>query len=112
MSTTHGVPANLTGLDEAIAQAAESVVITDTHGNILYVNPAFSAMTGYSAQEVLGQNPRILKSGQQDPAFYNELWKTIRKGSIWRGELLNRRKNGEIYTEEMTIAPVRNADGQ
>jgi PAS domain S-box-containing protein len=99
-------------LATAIEQSAEAVVITDIKGTIQYMNPAFSQITGYSREEVLGQNPRILKSGHQDPVFYQQLWGTILKGEIWRGELVNRRKDGSLYTEEMNIAPVRNPSGE
>ena len=96
----------------AIEQSAEAVVITNTSGDIEYVNPAFTRITGYSREEVLGQNPRILKSDKQDPAFYQQLWATILKGEIWHGELINRRKDGSLYTEEMNIAPVRDSRGE
>ena len=78
----------------AIEQAAESVVVTDAEGGIEYVNPAFSAMTGYRGEEVLGKNTRILKSGKQDAAFYASMWATILAGQVWRGEMINRRKDG------------------
>ena len=96
----------------AIEQSAEAVVITNTDGDIEYVNPAFTRITGYSREEVLGQNPRILKSGKQDPEFYQQLWETILKGQTWHGELINRRKDGSLYTEQMNIAPVRDARGE
>jgi PAS domain S-box-containing protein len=96
----------------AIEQSAEAVVITNAAGDIEYVNPAFTRITGYSREEVLGQNPRILKSGKQDPALYHQLWTDILKGKIWHGEIINRRKDGKLYTEEMTIAPVRGARGE
>ena len=78
----------------AIEQAAESVVVTDAEGGIEYVNPAFSAMTGYRGEGVLGKNTRILKSGKQDAAFYASMWATILAGQVWRGEMINRRKDG------------------
>jgi two-component system, sensor histidine kinase and response regulator len=98
-------------LTAAIAQAADAIVMVDSDATIRYVNPAFTRMTGYSAEEAIGQNPRMLKSNRQDPAFYRELWKTIRAGQIWQGELINRRKDGTYYTEEMTITPVTGATG-
>lgn len=98
-------------LAAAIEQAAEAIVITDTRAAIRYVNPGFTRMTGYTAEEVIGQNPRLLKSDQQDPTYYKDLWETIKKGRVWHGELINRRKNGSEYTEEMTITPVRDASG-
>ncbi len=95
----------------ALDAAANAIVITDHHGAILSVNPAFTALTGYTAQEAAGQNPRFLKSGKQGEAFYRNLWQTISAGQVWRGELTNRRKDGSLYHEEMTITPLRNPDG-
>ena len=94
-------------LSQAMEAAANSIVLTDRKGRILWVNPAFTRLTGYSLDEVLTHNPRILKSGKQPPAFYEELWRTILSGEPWHGELVNRRKDGSLYNEEMTIAPVR-----
>jgi PAS domain S-box-containing protein len=94
-----------------VEQAADGVVITDKSGNIQYVNPAFTTLTGYSKVEALGQNPRILKSGRQTPAFYEELWGIILSGQIWRGEVINRRKDGTFYSEEMQMAPVQDSKG-
>jgi PAS domain S-box-containing protein len=99
------------GLVTAVEQAADGIVITDIDGRIQYVNPAFSAMTGYSRLEVLGQNPRVLKSGRHPKGFYEGLWGTLRSGQVWHGVLTNRRKDGSLYDEEMRIAPVRNVDG-
>jgi two-component system sensor histidine kinase/response regulator len=107
-----GRPIERAGLEAAIEQAGEAIVITDTRGCIQYVNPAFTRMTGYSSHEATGQNPRILKSGQNPPQLYKELWATIRRGGTWHGELVNRRKDGSLYTEEMNIAPVRAANGE
>jgi PAS domain S-box-containing protein len=90
----------------ALETAANSIMITDTTGNIQWVNPAFIQETGYSLQEVKGQNPRILKSGMQGHAFYHTLWHTILNGKPWRGELVNRRKNGSHYFCDLTITPV------
>jgi PAS domain S-box-containing protein len=95
----------------ALDAAANAIVIADQNGAIQSVNPAFTALTGYTAQEVIGQNPRILKSNAQDEAFYRNLWQTISSGQVWRGEIINRRKDGSLYAEEMTITPLRNADG-
>jgi two-component system cell cycle sensor histidine kinase/response regulator CckA len=94
-------------LATAIDQAAESIVITDTAGTIQYVNPAFERITGYSQAEAIGENPRILKSGKQDAAFYEALWATITAGQVWQGRLVNRKKDGSLYTEDATISPVR-----
>lgn len=90
----------------ALQTAANAIVITDHTGRIVYVNSAFSSLTGYSASEALGKNPNILRSGEQPPEFYENLWRTIKSGNIWKGEIINRRKDGSLYTEEMTIAPV------
>jgi two-component system, sensor histidine kinase and response regulator len=98
---------NLALLATAIEQAGDAIVITDTGARIRYVNPAFTRMTGYSAAEAIGQNPSILKSGRQTPDFYRDLWSTVLAGRAWRGELINRRKDGTFYAEEMTITPVR-----
>ena len=100
------------GLVAAVEQSADAVVITDTRGEIQYVNPAFTAMTGYSREEAIGQNPRVLKSGRQPPEFYNELWDAIASGRFWHGEVINRRKDGTFYTEEMKITPVRDSHGE
>jgi PAS domain S-box-containing protein len=100
------------GLITAVEQAADGIVITDTEGAIQYVNPAFTKMTGYSREEVLGKNPRILKSGHHAPELYEDLWKTIQSGEIWHGDMINRRKDGTLYSEEMRIAPVRSLSGE
>lgn len=96
----------------ALDAAVNSIVITDSKGNIEWVNPAFSTLTGYSYQEVIGLNPRFLKSGFQDQQMYTELWNTILAGQVWVGELINRRKNGSLYTEEMTITPMQDEHGK
>ena len=95
----------------ALDAAANAIVITDHNGAIQSANPAFTALTGYTAPEIVGQNLRILKSGKQDEAFYRNLWQTISSGQVWSGELTNRRKDGSLYVDEMTITPLRNADG-
>jgi two-component system, cell cycle sensor histidine kinase and response regulator CckA len=96
----------------AIDQAGEIVCITDPAGIIQYVNPAFETVTGYTREEVTGQNPRMLKSGKQDGAFYGELWATVSGGRTWKGRMVNRRKDGALYTEEATISPVCDAEGR
>ncbi len=98
-------------LRAAIEQSAESVVITDAQGMIMYVNPAFERITGYRSDEVVGQTPLILNSGAQDAAFYENLWATIISGRVWQGRFVNRKKDGSLYTEEATICPVRDARG-
>jgi PAS domain S-box-containing protein len=100
------------GLVAALEQAADGVVVTDTSGKIQYVNPAFTAKTGYSSEEAVGQNARILKSGSHSPAVYQELWSTIQSGRVWRGEVLNRRKDGTFYQEDLQITPVKEANGE
>lgn len=96
----------------AIEQSDEAVLMTNPAGEIEYVNPAFTWITGYSREEALGQNPRILKSDRQSDLFYQEVWATILNGKTWKGELINRRKDGTHYTEQMAITPVRNARGE
>ncbi len=96
----------------AVEQAADGIVITDCKGNIRYVNPRFTSMTGFSREEAAGQNPRILKSGLMPIAFYEELWSTICSGQVWHGDLINRRKDGSFYNEEMRIAPVHGSNGE
>ena len=98
-------------LASAVENAADAIIITDPTGNIQYVNPAFERMTGYSAQEVTGKNPRILKSGKHDDAFYKKLWETIARGRVWEGRVINRRKDGSLYTADVTIFPVFDSTG-
>ncbi|HDD24284.1 MAG TPA: PAS domain S-box protein, partial [Chloroflexi bacterium] len=99
-------------LSQAVEQSANTVIITDLEGNIEYVNPKFEETTGYTAAEALGQNPRILKSGEHPESFYRQLWGTITSGREWRGELCNRRKDGTLYWEQASIAPVYDATGR
>ncbi|MCD4650165.1 MAG: PAS domain S-box protein [Candidatus Cloacimonetes bacterium] len=99
-------------LMSAIEQAAEAVVITDDKAIIQYVNPAFERITGYTYDDAIGQNPRILKSGKHDYAFYRELWDTLTQGKAWTGRFENRKKDGMLYTEEATISPVRDTSGK
>jgi PAS domain S-box-containing protein len=101
----------LSRLDAAIGQADELVFITDTKGNFEYVNPSFEKVTGYKKAEVLGRNVCILKSGRQDVGFYQDLWNTISSGKVWRGKIVNRRKDGALYTEEASITPIRDGEG-
>jgi PAS domain S-box-containing protein len=99
-------------LARVIEQADESVMITDLQGSILYVNPSFEKISGFNSGEVIGQNPRILKSGYQHQVYYNNLWSTITSGETWRGMLTNRRKDGALFHEEATIFPIRDARGE
>jgi PAS domain S-box-containing protein len=96
----------------ALEAAANGIVITDSTGRILWVNPAFTRLTGYPAAEVIGRKPQFLMSGKQDRSFLKKLWRTIRGGEVWRGELINRCRDGTLYDEEMTITPVRTAAGK
>lgn len=99
-------------LARAVEQSPASIVITDRDGNIEYVNAYFEQATGYTKAEVLGKNPRILKSGVTQPHTYGELWRTISAGGEWRGEMCNRRKNGELYWEYASISGLKNEIGQ
>lgn len=99
-------------LSSIVEQAPLSIVITNTAGAIEYVNPTFTKVTGYTSAEALGQNPRILKSGETPAEVYREMWQALARGETWSGELQNRKKNGEIYIENAVIAPVVNGDGQ
>lgn len=96
----------------ALEAADNSIVITAVGGEILWVNSAFTRLTGYSPEEARGQNPRLLRSGKHDSSFYANLWKTITSGEVWHGEVTNRRKDGSLYDEEMTITPVRTDGGE
>jgi two-component system cell cycle sensor histidine kinase/response regulator CckA len=103
---------SLRKLSRAVEQSADAVVITDCHGVIEYVNPAFEGLTGYSRDEARGETPRILKSGEQGPEIYQEMWKAILAGRVFRGILVNRKKSGELYSIEESICPIRDADGK
>ncbi len=103
---------SLRKLSRAVEQSADTVVVTDRQGIIEYVNPAFEALTGYHHDEMRGKTPRILKSGEQGPEIYQEMWKTILAGNVYRGILVNRKKNGEVYYVEESICPVRDAAGE
>lgn len=99
-------------LSRAVEQNPVSIVITDAQGQIEYVNPQFTEITGYSLEEAVGKNPRILKSGEMDQKFYSDLWKTITSGGIWKGEIINRRKSGELYWAYKSISPIIDRKGQ
>jgi PAS domain S-box-containing protein len=99
-------------LMSAIEQSSEVIVITDNEGIIQYVNPAFEKTTGYSREEAVGENPRILKSGNQDDSFYQSLWSTITSGDTFNGRMVNKRKDGTLYTEYATVSPVVDATGR
>jgi PAS domain S-box-containing protein len=98
-------------LQAALQASANAIVLTDAEGRIVWVNPAFTTMTGYAFDEVHGQSPRLLKSGVHSPEFYAQLWSTIVSGRTWQGEITNRRKNGSLYVEEATITPISDENG-
>jgi PAS domain S-box-containing protein len=107
----HEANASLARLAGAIEQTSESVVMTDVQGNITYVNPAFERVTGYSREEVIGGNPRILKSGDHEAAFYEAMWATLAGGATWHGELVNLTRDGRRILEDASISPVRDEAG-
>lgn len=94
-------------MSRAVSQCPVTVMITDAKGNIEYTNPKFSQLTGYASEEVIGKNPRILKSGETSPEVYKHLWKTISAGNEWRGEIRNKKKNGELYWENISISAIK-----
>lgn len=98
-------------LSNAVEQSEDSIVITDIKGAIEYVNPAFERISGYSSAEALGKNPRVLKSGKHPKELYRGMWETLANGNVWRGELINKKKNGEFFYEQVTISPVKNENG-
>ena len=98
-------------LSHAVVQSPASVVITDIRGNIEYVNAKFEEVTGYTAVEAIGQNPRILKSDYHDASFYDDFWRTISSGEVWRGEFRNKKKNGQLYWEMVSVSPVKDENG-
>ncbi len=102
---------DLSTFASVVHQSTEAIVITDSSGSIEYVNPAFEKITGYSASEVIGKNPRILKSGAHTKEFFAHLWKTISEGGEWAGRIINRNKKGNNYTEEAVIFPIKDEQG-
>lgn len=101
-----------TRLLRAIEQVREAIVITDVDGTIEYVNPGFERVTGYTRSEVYDQNPRILNSGEHNAAFYEPMWDALKEGETWQGRIINRRKDGSLYTEDMTVSPVADPSGK
>lgn len=99
-------------ITSALEAAANGIVITDIQGHVLWTNPAFTQLTGYSAAEVLGKISPLLKNGTQTDEFFEQVWQTVLRGDVWHGEILNRRKDGSRYPEETTLTPVRSPDGQ
>jgi len=102
----------LARLGSAVEQSSESVVIANTRAEIEYVNPAFERVTGYSREEVIGKNPRILQSGEQPPTFYQAMWATLLDGRAWVADFVNRRKDGTEFMEEAVVSPIRDASGE
>lgn len=98
-------------LIRAVEQAPASIVVTDTEGTVLYVNPYFSELTGYTQEQALGQNPRVLKSGEHDASFYQEMWDTVSSGHTWRGEIVNRNRHGNLFWESAAISPIFDETG-
>ena len=99
-------------LSLAVEQATETIMITETDGTIVYVNPAFEKVSGYSRSEVIGQDPSILKSGKHDPAHYQEMWSTLNRGKVWAGHFINKRKDESLYEEDAIISPMFDDDGR
>ncbi len=99
-------------LGQAIEQNPLAILITDLSGNVVYVNSRFSTFTGYALEEIAGQNPRILSSGETPPEVYRKLWETILSGQIWQGDLLNKRRNGRFFWESIAIAPIKDSEGK
>ena len=112
--TTEGrqTEAELGRLSAVVERSNEAVLITGVDGTIVYVNPAFTEITGYTREQALGKNPRFLKSGSQDQKLYKDLWDTILAGKIWHGEMTNRRQDGSLYVQEMTIIPAQDRHGE
>ena len=101
-----------TRLVTAVAAAAETIMITDANATILYANPAFAKTTGYTCQEAIGQNPRLLQSGQHGAEFYRQMWAILKAGQVWQGRFINKRKDGKLFEEEASISPVFGPAGQ
>jgi PAS domain S-box-containing protein len=102
----------LARLSRVVEQTAEAVIMTDPAGTITYVNPAFERITGYSAAEAIGQNPRLLRSGRQTPEVYRALWDQLNRGESWTGTFENRKRDGSLYTADVVISPIRGPDGR
>ncbi|MCR4310430.1 MAG: PAS domain S-box protein, partial [Deltaproteobacteria bacterium] len=96
----------------AVEQSTDVIVVTDREGTIQYVNPAFERSTGYSREEAVGKNPRVLRSGKHDEEFYRRLWDTLTRGEAWTGHFINRKKDGSLYEEDATISPLRDSSGK
>lgn len=112
VTSTRKIEAQLQQLSHVVHQTLAQVIITDISGRIEYVNPAFEACTGYPLDEIVGQTPRMVKSGYTAPQTYRELWQAITQGEVWQGELYNKRRNGDFYWVYASISPLINADGE
>lgn len=112
ISAFRQVQEKLTLIYQAIQQSADTFVITDLDGHVEFVNSAFTQATGYRLDEALGKNPRVLKSGKTPKEVFDDLWKTIKSGRVWKGEVINRRKDGSFYEVELVIAPFFNEEGE
>lgn len=112
ISVRKKIEQELKKLSKAIEESDVSVIITDSEGNIEYVNPYFLKFTGYKNDQVIGQNPRIVNSGFHSKAFFKELWDTINAGHVWHGEFCNKKKNNELYWENVTISPIKNDNNE
>ncbi len=112
MSERKLIEEQLRKLSRAVEQSPSSIVITDLFGEIEYVNPRFTQLTGYHLSEVIGKNPRILKSGETPGKIYSDLWTTVTRGNTWRGEFHNKKKNGDLYWEYASISPIVDHDGK
>jgi len=99
-------------LSTVVAQSANTIIITDTDGKIEYTNPRFTEVSGYTAEEVVGKNPKFLGSGRQNEEFHAKVWETVKSGKIWKGEFQNKAKNGDLFWEQATISPIRNDEGE
>ena len=99
-------------LKGALEATANAVLITDRNGKILWTNPAFARLTQYTPKESVGKTPSLLRSGKHPSEFYKQMWQTIGSGNVWHGELINRRKDGTLYTEDMTITPIAGSNGK
>ncbi len=106
------IEADLSLRSTALEAAANAIAITDSNGRFQWINPAFTALTGYTAEEIVGQTHALLRSGQHDSAFYANLWQTVSAGNVWQGEIVNKRKDGALYTEEQIITPVMDANNR
>jgi diguanylate cyclase (GGDEF)-like protein/PAS domain S-box-containing protein len=111
ITNSRGAEQRVRVLSAVVEQAPLGIIITDARGNIEFVNEAFSRVTGWTRAEVIGHNPRLLASGRSDKETYRKLWESLHRGQVWRGELLNRRRNGSEYLDSVTISPILGADG-